>query len=137
MPIRERLSKKQIHYDLRRIRTGTGVAATGGGSAHPLLSVVHSDTEVITPPDEGSLVLANDTPLWGVLLHNDTAGSALVTNATTWIIDQTPLWTGIHTFGVGKRGESLAFHTSMGEAHGLGGMVVIAPSASRRSTIVV
>jgi hypothetical protein len=69
---------------------------------HPLLGAVHTDTEVITPPDEGSLVLANDTPVWDVLLHNDTAGCAMVSDATTWTMDQTPTWTGDHTWDDGS-----------------------------------
>ena len=137
MPIRDPLGRKVIQWDARRLRTALGVTATGGGTSHPLLGAVHSDTETATPPDEGSLIIASSDFLWDVLLHNDTAGCALVTDSTTWTIDQTPLWTGVHTFGVGKLGESLAWHCSMEEAHGIGGMTVIAPSASLRSTIAV
>jgi len=138
MPVREQLGKKQIHYDAKRLRTALGVpsGAGSGGSSHNLLSAVHLDTETAAP-DEGALILANSTPTWDILTHNDTAGCALVTDATTWLIDQTPNWTGIHTFEVGKLGESLAWHCSMGEGHGIGGITVVAPCASLRTTIVV
>ena len=137
MPIREQFGRKQFHWDLKRLRTALGVAATGGGTLHPLLGATHIDTVTATPPDEGSLVLANSDFLWDVLLHNDTRGCALVTTVATWEIDQTPNWTGIHTFEVGKLGESLAWHCSMEEAHGIGGQTVVAPCASLRTTIVV
>jgi hypothetical protein len=137
MPIRNPLGRKTIQWDARRLRTALGVAGSGGGGSHPLLGAVHSDTETVTPPDEGSLVLANSDFLWDVLLHNDTRGCALVSSATTWTMDQAPFWTGIHTFEVGKAGESLAWHCAMNEGHGLGGITVVAPSASLRSTITV
>jgi len=138
MPVREQLGKKQIHYDAKRLRTALGVPSGvgSGGLSHTLLGVVHTDTEVVAP-QEGALILANSTPNWDILAHNQTVGCALVTDATTWLIDQTPNWTGIHTFEVGKLGESLAWHCAMGEGHGIGGQTVIAPCASLRSTIVV
>ena len=133
MPLPRKLGEKDILTDLRRIKTGLGVS-TGGTSAHPLLGPMHTDTTT-SGPDEGAMILADSTPEWNILLHPRAAGYALVTDATTWLIDQTPLWTGVHTFGVGKLGESLAWHCSMNEGHGLGGIVVVAPCASLRSTI--
>ena len=50
-------------------------------------------------------------------------------------LDETFVWMGRHTFGVGSLGELLNTHTAMGNNHGLGGMVEIAPSASLRSTM--
>jgi hypothetical protein len=135
MPLRRKLGEKDIMTDLRRIRTGLGLA-TSGSSPHTLLGATHTDAATAAPV-EGALVLADSTSEWNILLHPGAAGYALVTDATTWAIDQTPLWTGLHTFGVGKLGESLSFHTSMGEGHGLGGQVVVAPCASLRSAIVV
>jgi len=138
MPVREQLGKKQIHYDAKRLRTALGVPSGigSGGTAHNLLSAVHLDTETAAP-DEGALILANSTSLWDILLHPGVSGVALVTDDTTWTADITPLWEGIHTFGVGKLGESLAWHCSMGEGHGIGGITVVAPCASLRTTIVV
>lgn len=101
MPVRERFGRKQFHYDLRRAKTGIGVASTGGGGgSHNLLSVPHADTEIVAP-SEGALVLANVTPKWDLLAHPHAAGYAMVTDATTWLIDQTPTWTGRHSWSDG------------------------------------
>lgn len=107
MPLRERLAQKQIHYDARRLRT---ILSGAGGAAapHTLLGVVHSDTAV-SAPVEGALVLADATPEWNILLHPSAEGYAMVTDATTWLIDQTPVWTGDHTWDDGD-GDSPATH---------------------------
>jgi hypothetical protein len=67
---------------------------------HALLGTFHSDTSA-SAPVEGDLVLADATPEWAALTHPNAAGYALVTNATTWTEDQTPTWTGSHTWDDG------------------------------------
>lgn len=99
MPIREILSKKEIHRDARRLRTIVG-GAGGATGPHTLLGVVHSDTDVAAPI-EGALVLANATPTWDVLPHPAASGYAMVTDDTTWTIDLTPTWEGRHSWNDG------------------------------------
>lgn len=55
------------------------------------------------PTAEGSLVISDATLKYIELLHSGAAGYALITDATTADWDQTPLWTGSHTWddGVG------------------------------------
>ena len=99
MPRRERLAKKGIHEDARRLRSiprGKG----GGVAPHSLLGSVHRDTEVAAAV-QGAMVLANSTPEWGILLHPGIAGEALVTDATDVAWDRTPIWTGAHTWDDG------------------------------------
>jgi hypothetical protein len=99
VPKRERLAQKQIHYDARRLRTLMS-AAPGGTGPHALLGSVHNDT-VVSAPVQGGMVLADSTPEWNILLHPTAAGYALVTDATDVAWDQTPTWTGNHTWDDG------------------------------------
>ncbi len=100
MPLKEQIGKKKFLTDARRLATAMGVAAAGGTTPHNLLGNYHTDTET-NAPSEGALVLANATSKWDVLLHPDAAGYAMVTDATTWLADQTPTWTGTHTWDDG------------------------------------
>jgi hypothetical protein len=96
MPRRERLAQKQIHWDAKRLRT-INAGAAGGTGPHALLGNIHNDTAVAAPV-QGAMVLADDTPEWNILLHPAAAGYALVTDGTDVAWDQTPVWTGLHTF---------------------------------------
>jgi hypothetical protein len=77
---------------------------TGGGGGmvdHILLSSpYHSDTTEATV-SRGAMIIGDSTPLWGALAHPAAAGYALTTTATDTGWDQTPDWTGLHTFGAG------------------------------------
>lgn len=68
--------------------------------AHTLLSATHGDT-VTNTVARGSLVFGNATPAWDELTHPGGAGYALTTDANDVMWDQTPAWTGLHTFGAG------------------------------------
>lgn len=75
----------------------------GGGliAAHTLLNDAwHTDT-VTQTVTRGSLVYGNATPKWDELAHPAAAGYALTTDATDVAWDQTPTWTGSHTFDDG------------------------------------
>ncbi len=61
---------------------------------------VHVDT-VATAPLEGALVVADATPEWDRLVHPGVAGYALISDANTVVWDQTPTWTGLHTYDAG------------------------------------
>ncbi len=68
---------------------------------HDLLdNHVHPDTAVASPL-QGSLVVADATPEWNDLVHPAAAGYALTTTATDTVWDQTPDWSGLHTFDAG------------------------------------
>lgn len=70
--------------------------------AHSILDAsVHTDSaaDVVS---QGSLIYGNATPLWDELGHPGGAGYAFITTgAATLAWDQTPAWTGLHTFGAG------------------------------------
>lgn len=68
--------------------------------AHNLLSATHGDT-VVQAPSIGSLVYGDNTPNWNELVHPGAAGYAFTTTLTQVVWDQTPAWTGLHTFGAG------------------------------------
>lgn len=68
--------------------------------AHNLLSATHPDT-VVQAPSVGSLIYGDNTPDWNELVHPGAAGYAFITTATQVVWDQTPAWTGLHTFGAG------------------------------------
>lgn len=108
MPRREQLARKGIHEDKRRLRSMPSGAGPGAVAPHSLLGSVHKDT-VIAAVVEGAMVLGDDTPDWNILLHPTAAGYALVTGATTFAWDQTPTWTGDHTWDDGD-GDSPALH---------------------------
>jgi len=55
----------------------------------------------VAPVAQGDLIIANATPAWSILALGAGAGYALVSTATTAAWDQTPTWTGLHTFGAG------------------------------------
>lgn len=57
----------------------------------------------LAPVAQGDLIIANVTPAWSILTLGAAAGYALITTATTAEWDQTPVWTGDHTWddGVG------------------------------------
>jgi hypothetical protein len=48
------------------------------------------------------MVLADDTPEWALLAHPAAAGYALVTDSADVVWDQTPIWTGSHTWDDGS-----------------------------------
>ena len=86
-------------YDLRLFNQPIGGSLYPG--PHALLdSVAHNDT-VTNAPTRGSLVLANATPAWDELVHPGGTGYALTTDANDVVWDQTPTWTGNHTFNAG------------------------------------
>ena len=76
--------------------------ATWPATAHNLLSATHGDT-VTNTVARGSLVFGNadGTPAWDELTHPGGAGYAFTTDANDVMWDQTPAWTGLHTFGAG------------------------------------
>ncbi len=83
-----------------------GPGSPGGTRAPPLPHSIlndafHSDAADHTAA-EGDLIVANSDDKWDGLTHPDAAGHALVTSATTWTIDQTPTWTGNHTWDDGS-----------------------------------
>jgi hypothetical protein len=84
-----------------------GGGGGGGGSGmgpHNLLSnPYHSDT-VTGAPVRGDIIVADSTPEWAAVTHPAAAGVALTTTATDTVWDQTPTWTGTHTWddGVGN-----------------------------------
>jgi hypothetical protein len=98
MPRRDPLGWKGIHHDARRLRSVPH--GRGGIGPHALLGNVHNDTAVAAPV-RGAMVLADSTPEWNILLHPAGAGYALVTDATDVTWDQTPTWTGDHTWDDG------------------------------------
>ena len=55
-----------LQYDSQSGRWRLVGKATGGGGAtpHNLLSTTHPDTDPISPPTRGDLIVANATPLW-------------------------------------------------------------------------
>ena len=57
----------------------------------------------IAPAAQGDMLIADATPEWSILTLGAGAGYALVSTATTAEWDQTPVWTGNHTWddGVG------------------------------------
>ncbi len=61
---------------------------------------VHVDT-VAAAPLQGALVTGDATPEWDRLVHPAAAGYALTTTATDTVWDQTPDWSGLHTFDAG------------------------------------
>lgn len=65
--------------------------------AHNLLSATHGDT-VVQGVTRGSLIYGNSTPKWDELVHPGGAGYAFTTTATDVAWDQTPNWTGDHTW---------------------------------------
>ena len=139
MELTRRLGDRDILTDLRRLRTGGGWATGAGNGAvgeHDLLGPRHTDTDP-NGPAEGAIIVGDATPQWGILLHPAAAGYAMVTSATTWLIDQTPDWTGLHTYYDGLRAEFRACHFSMPESHGFGGTTYIAPCAGLRSYLVI
>lgn len=154
MPLlRPQLGTADINTDRRRLATGTGSGGGGNVRAHRLLGAQHSDTEE-GHASEGSMILGNSDGMWDELIHPDATGYALVTDATTWTIDQTPVWTGRHAWNDGsvvrayvdEDGESVfrrtrtelqASHFAMGESHGLGGTTYIAPCAGLRAPLVI
>ena len=52
----------------------------------------------LAPVAQGDIIIANGTPAWSVLTLGAAAGYALVSTATAAEWDQTPTWTGLHTF---------------------------------------
>ena len=97
---RSKLGEKGLLEEARRLNRGGG-GSGGNTKPHALLGTpTHNDT-VSATPSEGALVLANSTPDWDILSHPAAAGYAMVTDATTWTIDQTPTWTGDHTWDDG------------------------------------
>jgi len=98
VPLKEHLGARKFHVDAARLSTVLEIASSGAGAPHQLLgSSRHRDTENAAA-GEGSLILGNSSDVWDVLTHPDAAGYAMVTDGTTWTIDQTPTWTGLHTF---------------------------------------
>lgn len=55
----------------------------------------------IPPVAQGDMLVADATPAWSILTLAAAAGYALVSTATTVAWDQTPAWSGLHTFGAG------------------------------------
>ena len=98
--IREALGQKQIHWELRRLRSMPSGSGSGGVSQHAFLGGAHSKT-AIADPIQGAMVLADDTPEWNIFAHPTAAGYALVTDATDVAWDQTPTWTGRHSWDDG------------------------------------
>lgn len=84
-----------------RLTAAANVAIAGVPPlAHTILGVYHSDTTTDTV-SRGSLIYGNSTPLWDELTHPGGAGYALTTDANDVLWDQTPTWTGRHTFNAG------------------------------------
>jgi len=55
----------------------------------------------LAPVAQGDLIIADATPAWSILTLGAAAGYALVSTATTAAWNQTPIWTGLHTFNAG------------------------------------
>lgn len=73
----------------------------GIGIAHDILSATHSDS---TPAavQRGDIITGQDAvATWQRLAHPGGAGYALITDATDVLWDQTPDWSGLHTFSGG------------------------------------
>ncbi len=84
------------------IRYIPGTLAATDLAAHNILSSQHGDT-LAAAVSQGSLIYGNVTPRWAELTHPGGAGYAFTTTATDVLWDQTPTWTGDHTWddGVG------------------------------------
>ncbi|MCK4958037.1 MAG: hypothetical protein KAT00_01525 [Planctomycetes bacterium] len=82
--------------------------AAGDLPAHNLLSAQHGDT-VVQAVSRGSLAYGDATPKWNELAHPAAAGYALTTDANDVFWDQTPAWTGTHSFAAG-----ITFNGGMG-----------------------
>ena len=54
-----------------------------------------------TPVARGSILRSDNTPAWVEYAHPGGAGYALTTDANDVVWDQTPTWTGLHTFNAG------------------------------------
>jgi hypothetical protein len=98
-----RLAKGNANDFLRIDAGGNDVewrALASTDLTHDLLSATHSDTnaQAVT---RGSLVYGNATPAWDELTHPGGAGWAFTTDATDVMWDQTPTWTGSHTWDDG------------------------------------
>jgi len=86
-------------YDLRLFNQPVGGSVSPG--VHNLLdSTVHGDT-VTQAPSQGSFVKGTAAGAWDELVHPGGAGYALITDANDVLWDQTPVWTGAHTFNAG------------------------------------
>lgn len=78
-----------------------GGVLSGAAFPHTLLNAVaHTDTatQAVT---QGSIIYGDATPEWNELVHPGAAGYAFTTDATDVMWDQTPTWTGLHTFNAG------------------------------------
>lgn len=57
--------------------------------------------EIVVTAIRGALIIGDAVPTWTVTAHPGGAGYALTTDANDTIWDQTPTWTGRHTFNAG------------------------------------
>lgn len=78
---------------------GAGIVQSSAGGVLSVTDPVGSLP--IAPVAQGDLIIADATPEWSILTRGAAAGYALVSTATTAVWDQTPTWTGLHTFGAG------------------------------------
>lgn len=93
--ITQRLTQaERFIEDLQLVPTASGAAV-----AHTILdgSVVHTDSALYVVV-EGALAIGNNTPAWDGLPPPIAAGYALVSDGTTFAWDQTPSWSGEHSF---------------------------------------
>jgi len=102
MARKDQLARKNITADAKRLATLLRAATNVGSSVskakrHDFLSYEHEDT-VEQSPTRGDIVVANSTPAWAALAHPG-AGYALIPDANDITWDQTPTWTGLHTWG--------------------------------------
>jgi len=78
--------------------------ATGATSPHQILGPQHEQTGT-SGPIRGAMILAQlnsaNEPVWDILQHPGAAGYALIPGADDIAWDQTPVWTGDHTWDDG------------------------------------
>jgi len=95
--------------DIQLYTSGKGIIHVDGNTAGYVLRAdgtryVPADpvaTLPLAPVAQGDLIVADATPEWSILTLGAAAGYAFVTTATTAAWDQTPTWTGLHTFNAG------------------------------------
>jgi hypothetical protein len=59
-------------------------------------------TVPLAPVAQGDIIIADGTPAWSILTLGAAAGYALISTASTAAWDQTPTWTGDHTWDDGS-----------------------------------
>lgn len=99
---------KVTDADVNFVTTAHGIIHIDGVAAGMILRAdgtryvpaAAAETLPIAPLAIGDTLLATAGPLWDILTTPSAAGYARVSTATTEAWNQTPVWTGLHTFNV-------------------------------------